>query len=89
MQGEGAGIYTVKKKALIPLPPTGFAFLFCAMASEMQTLRAPMPAAGAVGYFAIAQGAKYCEEVQRCCTASRYGGELVDQARCPAYGDYG
>lgn len=53
------------EKALIPLPPTGFASLFCAKARAMKTPVQPRPAAGTVGVAAIARSARFCKKEQR------------------------
>jgi hypothetical protein len=52
------------EKALIPLPPTGYAWVFCAKGLEVQTEARPRPAAGGMGRIAISQSAKFCEGVQ-------------------------
>jgi hypothetical protein len=64
----GRNSVTTKKlaeKALIPLPPTGFASLFYAKARAVQTPALAKPAAGAVGVVAIARSARFCKEEQR------------------------
>lgn len=54
----------------------------------MQTVAPPRPAAGSVGCFAIARSARFCEEVQRPCTALWDGGKLVRGVRRPVYRGY-
>lgn len=52
----------IVEKALIPLPPTGFAFFFCAKVRAVQTPALPRPAAGAGGVAAIARSARFCKK---------------------------
>jgi hypothetical protein len=66
------------RKALIPLPPTGFASLFCAKVRAVQTPALPRPAAGAVGVVSIARSARFCKKEQRklhCVTERRRVGQ--------------
>ncbi len=53
----------ILEKALIPLPPTGFASVFCAKSSCGAIEAALKPAAGAVMYIAISRSARICKEV--------------------------
>jgi hypothetical protein len=57
------------KNALIPLPPAGFAFEFCAKGEVVQIKAAPKPAEGAVRHLAISRSARFCKEMQRLCAA--------------------
>jgi hypothetical protein len=59
------------KKALIPLPPTGFASLYCAKAGVAQVKVAPKPAEQLVAHFAISRCARFCKKVQWLCVSSR------------------
>ena len=77
------------KKALIPLPPTGFTSLFCAKAGGMQMMVPPKPAEGVVGCFAIARSARFCKKVQRLCTAEWDRLNLTSEVRRPVYRGYG
>lgn len=73
------------KKALIPLPPTGFASLYCAEAGVVKIKAAPKPAERSVSLFAISRRARFCKEVQwRCVTsrASQVGGRPVETPIC-------
>jgi hypothetical protein len=73
------------EKALIPLPPTGFASLFCAKAGRVQIKAAPKPVEGAVRHFAISPSARFCKEVQRFCAApkaSRVGSRSLEAPIC-------
>jgi hypothetical protein len=47
------------KKALIPLPPTGFASFFCANPDVVQTNLQPRRAMGLCGGWVITQNAKF------------------------------
>lgn len=76
------------KKSLIPLPPTGFASLFCAKVRAVQTPALPRPAAGAGGVEAIARSARFCKKEQGCCTALRRVDELARGVKRPACRGY-
>lgn len=54
----------LSENPLIPLPPTGFASVFCAKVRLVQSAAQPRPAGGAVGRMAVSQSAKFCEGVQ-------------------------
>ena len=76
------------EKALIPLPPTGFASLFCAKARAVQSPAVPKPAAGPDGVVAIARSARFCKKEQRRCSVLRSVEELACGSRRPASRDY-
>ena len=79
----------VGENALIPLPPTGFASLFCAKVRAVQTPALPRPAAGAGGVTAIARSARFCKKEQVCCTALRSVDKLARGVKRPACRGYG
>lgn len=56
------------EKALIPLPPTGFASFFCVKPDVVQTNPQPRQTKGPHRRFAISQIAKFRREMQRACT---------------------
>ena len=58
------------QKALIPLPPTGFASVFYANPDVVQTILQPRLAVGLHGGLAISFCAKFCKKMQRDCTAA-------------------
>lgn len=58
------------RKALIPLPPTGFVRFFCAIPAVVQTKLQPRRAVRLRRRSAISQCAKFCEEMQPSCTTA-------------------
>lgn len=64
------------KKALIPLPPTGFASFFCANPGVVQMRPQPRRAGRLCGRSAISQNANFGRKMQCGCTAMQSGGHL-------------
>ena len=54
-----------KRKALIPLPPTGFVSLSCAKSEVVQAKLKPPPAGGVVGKLAFSLIAKVFSQMQK------------------------
>ena len=68
-EGAGRGLKNrhdnkkLKEKALIPLPPTGFASVFCAIPDVVQTDLQPRRAVGLCRRSSISQCAKFRKEM--------------------------
>jgi len=71
------------EKALIPLPPTGFASVFCANPDVVQTSLQPRRAVGLCRRSAISQNAKFCREMQCGCTATLTARKEGIKLECP------
>lgn len=73
------------EKALIPLPPTGSASVFCANPDAMKAILQPRPAVGLRRGAAIARHASLCRKMSAPCTASyralQRGAKLEGPAR--------
>ena len=59
------------EKALIPLPPTGFASVFCANPDVVQTNLQPRRAVGLRRASSVSQNERFCSEMKRGCTTAQ------------------
>ncbi len=64
------GNKNLEKKALIPLPPTGFVLFFCANGRRVQSVLPTRPAAGSRGRYAFSRCVRLCDKMQWLRTAS-------------------
>ena len=71
------------EKALIPLPPTGFASVFYANPNVVQTILQPRRAVGLCRGLAIAQNERFGREMQRGCTAAQRTVTNGGMLECP------
>ncbi len=71
-------------KALIPLPSTGSASVFCANPDAMKAILQPRPAVGLRRGAAIAQCANLCRKMSAPCTASDRAGQMGANLEGPA-----
>lgn len=82
--GNRRGSVKICINALIPLPPTGSASVFCANPDAMKALLQPRPAVGLRRGAAIAQRASLCRKMSAPYTVSDGAVQMVANLGAPA-----
>lgn len=80
-----SGKKKASEKALIPLPPTGFAYFFCANPNVMQTHAQQSETGGLQGVGGFAQSANLRKEMNRDSNAGLNRGIVPANLRAPGY----